>query len=104
MGRPGKASRFTILVGAGFRKSLLQSLFVTLITWFGGPTPGAAQSTVKFPVSPLLVYVTNTDGGGTKANSANSGSSQDSSACVGIARSMDCSRHLRRPKVKTTTP
>lgn len=31
------------------RKATLQSLFLALISWFGGPTPGAAQSAGAFP-------------------------------------------------------
>lgn len=38
-----KASWFAYRAGAGFRKAVLQSVLITLITWFGGPTPAAAQ-------------------------------------------------------------
>ena len=38
-----KASGCGTLATAGFRKAILQSVLITLITWFGGPTPSAAQ-------------------------------------------------------------
>ena len=38
-----KASEFGTLAKTGFRKAILQSALITLITWFGGPTPSAAQ-------------------------------------------------------------
>jgi len=37
------ASWFKILRGARVRKTVLQSILITLVTWFGGPTPAAAQ-------------------------------------------------------------
>src|SRR5215472_10221605 len=38
-----KASGSGTLAKTGFRKALLQSVLITLITWLGGPTPSAAQ-------------------------------------------------------------
>jgi glycerophosphoryl diester phosphodiesterase len=38
-----KTSRFEVLANGGFRKAILQSVLITLITWFAGPTPSAAQ-------------------------------------------------------------
>jgi hypothetical protein len=38
-----KASGFRTLAKTGFRKAILQSVLITLITWFAGPTPSAAQ-------------------------------------------------------------
>ena len=61
-----KASWFGYRAGAGLRKAVLQSVLITLITWFGGPTPMAAQepgnplhSTVQgflnVPVRPIAI-------------------------------------------------
>lgn len=36
-------SWFGYRAGAGLRKAVVQSVLITLITWFGGPTPAAAQ-------------------------------------------------------------
>jgi glycerophosphoryl diester phosphodiesterase len=38
-------SWFSRFERAGFREWVLRSMFITLITWFGGPTPAAAQNT-----------------------------------------------------------
>jgi len=38
-----KTSRFEVLANGGLRKAILQSVLITLITWFAGPTPSAAQ-------------------------------------------------------------
>lgn len=43
MERQAKASGCGTLAKTGFRKAILQSVLITLITWFGGPTPSAAQ-------------------------------------------------------------
>lgn len=37
------------------RRAVVQSLFMTLITWFGGPTPGAGQNTGNLPPGPPIV-------------------------------------------------
>jgi YVTN family beta-propeller protein len=50
----------------------MQSIVITLVTWFGGPTPSAAQATSNAVGShPVIVYVTNTSGGITEVNAAN---------------------------------
>src|SRR5437899_4757806 len=38
-----KSSWFGTATETGFRRAILQSVLITLITWFGGPTPSAAQ-------------------------------------------------------------
>src|SRR5207244_6009049 len=38
-----KSSWFGAATETGFRRAILQSVLITLITWFGGPTPSAAQ-------------------------------------------------------------
>ena len=43
MASQAKASGVETLAKTGFRKAILESLLITLITWFGGPTPSAAQ-------------------------------------------------------------
>jgi YVTN family beta-propeller protein len=51
---------------------LVRSLVITLVTWFGGPAPSAAQGTINTVAShPAIVYVTNTDGGVTEINARN---------------------------------
>ena len=45
----GNASWFGFRAKACFRKAVLQSIVITLITWFAGPTPSAAQE----PGNPL---------------------------------------------------
>jgi DNA-binding beta-propeller fold protein YncE len=51
---------------------LVQTLMITLITWFGGPTPSAAQVTsATLPSRPAIVYVSNGGGGITEVNTAN---------------------------------
>ncbi len=53
------------------QKWLVRSVLITLITWFGGPTPGAAQDTGSATASPTIVYVSNGGGGITEVNTAN---------------------------------
>lgn len=53
------------------RKWVMQSVLVTLVTWFGGPTPGAAQNSGNLPAGPPIVYVSNAGGGITEVNAAN---------------------------------
>ena len=53
------------------QKWLVRSVLITLITWFGGPTPGAAQNTGNAASSPPIVYVSNGGGGITEVNTAN---------------------------------
>jgi len=53
------------------QKWLVRSVLITLITWFGGPTPGAAQNTGNATTSPPIVYVSNGGGGITEVNTAN---------------------------------
>ena len=43
MQRQANASGFGTLAKSGIRKAVLQSILITLITWFAGPTPSAAQ-------------------------------------------------------------
>lgn len=50
---------------------LLRSVLVTLVTWFAGPTPAAAQNTGNAPSVPPIVYVSNAAGGITEVNTAN---------------------------------
>src|SRR5690348_15170564 len=57
--------------GARIRKAALQSVAITLIVWFVGPTSGAAQNTGSLPASPPIVYVSNVGGGITEVNAAN---------------------------------
>src|SRR5947208_15244080 len=38
-----KSSWFGAATETGFRRAILQSVLSTLIRWFGGPTPSAAQ-------------------------------------------------------------
>jgi YVTN family beta-propeller protein len=67
-----KGSRFaTILREHAFRRGSLCSVLMTLVTWFGGPTPAAAQvASVSVPPA-AIVYVSNGGGGITEINSAN---------------------------------
>jgi hypothetical protein len=53
------------------QKWLVRSVLITLITWFGGPTPGAAQDTGNAVSNPPIVYVSNGGGGITEVNTAN---------------------------------
>jgi len=53
------------------QKCLVRSALITLITWFGGPTPGAAQITGNAASNPPIVYVSNGGGGITEVNTAN---------------------------------
>jgi YVTN family beta-propeller protein len=64
-----KASWFGTFDGARLREAVLQSVVITLITWFGGPTPAAAQSSGQ--AGPAIVYVANAAGGITEINSNN---------------------------------
>jgi YVTN family beta-propeller protein len=66
-----KASWFGVLKGAQLRKAAVQSILITLITWFGGPTPAAGQNNGNLPPSPPIVYVSNAGGGITEVNTAN---------------------------------
>jgi len=50
---------------------LVRTLLITLITWFAGPTPGAAQNASNVTSNPPLIYVPGTAGGITEINSAN---------------------------------
>ena len=43
MASQARSSGFGGPARTGFRKAVLQSVLITLITWFGGPTPSAAQ-------------------------------------------------------------
>ncbi len=53
------------------QKWLVQFSLITLITWFGGPVPGAAQNTDNTAFHPAIVYVSNGGGGITEINTAN---------------------------------
>lgn len=53
-----------------FRQWVLRSTLITLFTWFGGPTPAAAQNTGNLPPGPPIVYVSNAGGGITEVNTA----------------------------------
>ena len=53
------------------RKTTGQSIAITLLSRFGGPTPGAAQNTGNLPPGPPIVYVSNRGGGITEINTAN---------------------------------
>lgn len=57
--------------GEGLRKWILRSVLITVITWFGAPTPAPAQNTGNVASNPPIVYVTNTDGGITEINATN---------------------------------
>jgi YVTN family beta-propeller protein len=48
-----------------------RSVLITLITWFSGPTPLAAQNTGNVASNPALVYVSNGGGGITEVNTVN---------------------------------
>ena len=71
MRRQMKVMWHGIVEGARAHKTALQSVALTLITWFGGPTSGAAQNTGSLPASPPIVYVSNAGGGITEVNAAN---------------------------------
>ena len=59
-----KGSRFvTILHEQVLRKGLLSSVLMTLLTWFGGPTPAAAQVASDSVPPSAIVYVSNVGGG-----------------------------------------
>ena len=45
------------------RKWVAQSVWITLLTWFAGPTPAAAQG---MAAQHAIAYVTQADGGATK--------------------------------------
>jgi YVTN family beta-propeller protein len=68
-----KASWFRSLAEYRLRKPVQQFALITLITWFGGPTPAAAQNqdTGNLPPGPPIVYVSNGGGGITEINTAN---------------------------------
>jgi glycerophosphoryl diester phosphodiesterase len=62
----GRASWFRYQAGTSLRKAVLQSVLITLITWFGGPTPSAAQEPgnplhstaevfLRLPVRPIAI-------------------------------------------------
>ena len=70
MGRSEKTSWFKALEGGALQKSVLQSVFITLITWFAGPTPAAAQYTGSLPFGPPIVHVTDAPFGGISAAAA----------------------------------
>lgn len=53
------------------RKWVLESVLITLLTWFAGPTPSAAQNTGNLPAGPPIVYVANAGGGITEVNAVN---------------------------------
>jgi glycerophosphoryl diester phosphodiesterase len=66
MRRQAKASEFGARTGAGLKKAVVQSALLTLITWFGGPTPAAAQEPgnpqrstaenfLRLPVGPIAI-------------------------------------------------
>ena len=46
---------FKILNGTRLRKPVLQSVMITLVTWFGSPTPAAAQSTIHVPADQATI-------------------------------------------------
>ena len=73
MESPKQTSWSKSLAGGRFRKMVMQSMVITLITWFGGPTPAAAQNqnTGNGTTSPPIVYVSNGGGGITEINTAN---------------------------------
>ena len=62
---------------AGYPRNRLSSWLartglITLVTWFGSPTPGAAQSTTPDErAHPAIVYVSNGGGGITEVSAAN---------------------------------
>jgi YVTN family beta-propeller protein len=53
------------------RQGAMCSVLMTLVTWFGGPTPALAQSAPGSASRPAIVYVSNGGGGITEINSAN---------------------------------
>jgi YVTN family beta-propeller protein len=62
----------TVRPGRSLQGCLGQSVVITLITWFGGPTPSAAQATSNNLASrPAIVYVSNGGGGITEVNAVN---------------------------------
>ncbi|HLZ50825.1 MAG TPA: beta-propeller fold lactonase family protein [Candidatus Acidoferrum sp.] len=71
MRRQMNAIWHAIVEGPRVHKTALQSVALTLITWFGGPTSAAAQNTGNLPASPAIVYVSNAGGGITEVNAAN---------------------------------
>lgn len=52
------------------RKGALKSLVLMLLSWFGGPTPGAAQDSGQFPAVPPM-YASNPGGGIVEVNARN---------------------------------
>ena len=66
------SSKATDRNGRSLQGWLVQSLVITLITWFCGPTPSAGQATSTAVASPpAIVYVSNAGGGITEVNTAN---------------------------------
>jgi YVTN family beta-propeller protein len=57
--------------GTKTRRWMAQSILITLLTWFGGPTPAAGQAGEELPPGPPIVYVSNTGGGVTEVNASN---------------------------------
>jgi len=53
------------------RTWVLECVVITLLTWFAGPTPSAAQSNQGTSPGPAIVYVSNGGGGITEVNAAN---------------------------------
>src|SRR5437016_2124647 len=54
-----------------FARFLVQTTMLSLLTWFLGPTPAAAQDSGNLPPGPAIVYVSNGGGGITEVNTAN---------------------------------
>jgi YVTN family beta-propeller protein len=54
-----------------FARFLVQTTMLSLLTWFWGPTPAAAQDSGNLPPGPAIVYVGNGGGGITEVNTAN---------------------------------
>ncbi len=73
MERLQQALWFKSLAESRVRKLVMQSVVVTLITWFGGPTRAVSQNqnTGNGTPNPPTVYVSNGGGGITEINTAN---------------------------------
>src|SRR5215469_4965680 len=50
-----RAAWFKVIKGTRLRKPVLQSVMITLVTWFGGPTPAAAQSAIHVPADQATI-------------------------------------------------
>jgi hypothetical protein len=70
MGFPVNMTFWSGSRGKKIGRELMQSLVVTLVTWFAGPTPGAAQIAAA-PHNPPIVCVSNASRGIREVNSVN---------------------------------